>query len=93
LQKAYNGVKKIVERHRHRYEANPIYRKRFEESGLIVSGESHGLIEAIELNNHPWFVAVQFHPEFTSRLQHPNQLILGFCKESKKRLDESRPTI
>lgn len=93
LQKAYGGAKKILERHRHRYEANPIYRKRFEDAGLKVCGESHGLIEAIELKDHPWFVAVQFHPEFTSRLQHPNQLILAFCKESKKHLDESRSTI
>lgn len=90
FQKAYGGSRKIIERHRHRYEANPMYRKRFEEAGLIVCGESHGLIEAIELKEHPWFVAVQFHPEFTSRLQHPNQLILAFCKESKKLLDEPR---
>ncbi|MBE0491487.1 MAG: CTP synthase [Sulfurospirillum sp.] len=79
LQKAYDNQKKITERHRHRYEANPAYRKDFEKAGMIVSGESDGLIEAIELQGHPWFLGVQFHPEFTSRLTAPNKAILGFC--------------
>ncbi|MDC7794414.1 glutamine amidotransferase-related protein, partial [Campylobacter coli] len=69
LAKVYNEAKSVKERHRHRYEANPKYRKEFEDKGLIVSGESEGLIEAVELNNHPFFLAVQFHPEFTSRLE------------------------
>lgn len=85
LQKAYNNQKTIKERHRHRYEANPKYRSMLEEKGLIISGESNGLIEAIELANHPWFVAVQFHPEFTSRLQNPNPIILEFVKQSLKK--------
>lgn len=85
LQKAYNNQKTIKERHRHRYEANPKYRSMLEEKGLIISGESNGLIEAIELANHPWFVAVQFHPEFTSRLQNPNPVILEFVKQSLKK--------
>ena len=51
---------------------------------MIVSGESGGLIEAVELKEHPWFVAVQFHPEFTSRLQAPNAVILEFIKQSIK---------
>lgn len=84
LKKAYNNEKTIKERHRHRYEANPKYRQALEEKGLIISGESNGLIEAIELENHPWFVAVQFHPEFTSRLQNPNPVILEFVKQSLK---------
>ncbi len=82
LQKIYNGLSKIHERHRHRYEANPKYRKEFEKHGLIVSGESNGLIEAVELKDHPWFLGVQFHPEFTSRLQRPNEVILSFVKAS-----------
>lgn len=80
LSKVYNGAKSIKERHRHRYEANPKYRKDFENKGLIVSGESDGLVEAVELNNHPFFLAVQFHPEFTSRLERVNPAICGFIK-------------
>ncbi|EAI3710584.1 CTP synthase [Campylobacter coli] len=80
LAKVYNNAKNIKERHRHRYEANPKYRKEFEDKGLIVSGESEGLIEAVELNNHPFFLAVQFHPEFTSRLERVNSVICGFIK-------------
>ncbi|EJG9948952.1 CTP synthase [Campylobacter coli] len=80
LAKVYNNTKNIKERHRHRYEANPKYRKEFEDKGLIVSGESEGLIEAVELNNHPFFLAVQFHPEFTSRLERVNPVICGFIK-------------
>ena len=90
LQKAYEGEKRILERHRHRYEANGKYRKAVEAAGMVISGESKGLIEAVELKEHPWFVGVQYHPEFTSRLQHPNRIILAFCKEAKKRIDETR---
>jgi len=82
LQKVYNGKKKIMERHRHRYEANPEYRDAFEKQGLIVSGESDGLIEVVELKDHPWFLGVQFHPEFTSRLQNPNEAMIGFVEAS-----------
>lgn len=90
LQKAYDNEKRIFERHRHRYEANGAYRKALENAGMIVCGESKGLIEAIELKEHPWFVAVQFHPEFTSRLENPNKIILAFCKETKKQSDASK---
>jgi len=83
LHKAYN-CNIIYERHRHRYEANPKYREELENSGLEVTGESNGLIEAVEVKDHPWFVGVQFHPEFTSRLQKPNPIILGFVKASKE---------
>ena len=80
LRNVYEGQKVIRERHRHRYEANPAYREAFEKAGLIVSGESKGLIEAVELKDHPWFLGVQFHPEFTSRLTNPNKTILAFSK-------------
>ncbi len=83
LYKAYDS-KIIYERHRHRYEANPKYRDILEENGLIITGESNGLIEAVEVKEHPWFVGVQFHPEFTSRLQNPNPIILEFVKISKE---------
>ncbi|NDJ27092.1 CTP synthase [Campylobacter sp. MIT 19-121] len=80
LSQIYAGKKSIKERHRHRYEANPKYRKDFEEKGLIISGESKGLIEAVELKDHPFFIGVQFHPEFTSRLVSVNPVILAFIK-------------
>ncbi|MBW6489341.1 CTP synthase [Sulfurimonas sp.] len=80
LRKAYGGAKTIFERHRHRYEANPTYRKQLEDAGMIVTGESDGLIEAVEIKDHPWFLGVQFHPEFTSRLQTPNPSILAFVE-------------
>ena len=82
LHKAYNSDI-IYERHRHRYEANPKYRELLEQSGLEITGESGGLIEAIEVKDHPWFLGVQFHPEFTSRLQNPNPSILAFVKAAK----------
>ena len=81
LEKAY-GTNVIYERHRHRYEANPMYRERLESAGMEVTGESDGLIEVVEVKDHPWFVGVQFHPEFTSRLQNPNEIILSFVKAS-----------
>ena len=82
LREAYNGEATIYERHRHRYEANPTYREALETAGMIVTGESNGLIEAVEIKDHPWFLGVQFHPEFTSRLQTPNPSILAFVKAS-----------
>lgn len=80
LRAAYNNEELIFERHRHRYEANPAYREALENAGMMVTGESHGLIEAVEIPAHPWFLGVQFHPEFTSHLQSPNPSILGFVK-------------
>ena len=79
LRKAYDSSV-IYERHRHRYEANPAYREQFESKGMEITGESQGLIEAVEVRDHPWFLGVQFHPEFTSRLQNPNPAILAFVK-------------
>ncbi len=87
LREAY-ASKVIYERHRHRYEANPAYREALEAAGMEVTGESHGLIEAIEVSDHPWFLGVQFHPEFTSRLQHVNECILAFIKASKQHASE-----
>lgn len=84
LFKAYDSTI-IYERHRHRYEANPKYKEQLESAGLEVTGESNGLIEAVEVKEHPWFVGVQFHPEFTSRLQKPNQIILAFVNAAKEK--------
>ncbi len=76
---------KVIERHRHRYEVNASYEKTLEENGMIVSGKSkEGLIEAVELKNHPWFVAVQFHPEFTNKLKAPNKVIMSFVENAYK---------
>lgn len=77
---------KILERHRHRFEFNPIYRKQLEEAGLVISGSSPdgSLAEIIEIEKHPFFVASQFHPELTSRPFHPNPLFLGFIKAAGK---------
>lgn len=84
LQNAYGNEKIYFERHRHRYEANPKYKELLEKAGMVICGESNGLIEAVEIKDHPWFVGVQFHPEFTSHLQTPNPIILEFIKQSKK---------
>jgi CTP synthase len=81
LREAYDSSV-IFERHRHRYEANPKYRDELEAKGMEITGESNGLIEAVEVKDHPWFLGVQFHPEFTSRLQNANPAILAFVKAS-----------
>jgi CTP synthase len=61
------GATTISERHRHRYEVNNNYLPQLETAGLKITGRSHdGLVEVIEVGEHPWFVACQFHPEFTS---------------------------
>jgi len=75
----------IQERHRHRYEVNISYKDKFEKNGLIFSGLSpdNKLPEIIELKNHPWFVAVQFHPEFKSRPLAPHPLFSAFIKAAK----------
>ncbi|SDI47469.1 CTP synthase [Natribacillus halophilus] len=70
----------VYERHRHRYEFNNAYREEFEQAGLILSGQSpdNRLVEIIELNDHPFFVAAQFHPEFVSRPTRPQPLFRTF---------------
>ena len=77
--------KSIKERHRHRYEVNISYKKQFEKNGMIFSGLSpdNSLPEIIELKNHPWFVGVQFHPEFKSRPLAPHPLFSSFIKAAK----------
>ena len=77
----------VFERHRHRYELNNNFRARLEEKGLLVTGEyeEKHLAEIVELKNHPWFVAVQFHPEFRSRPTTPHPLFREFVKASLNR--------
>ena len=76
------GQDKISERHRHRYEFNNDYRKDFTKAGLMIVGTSpnNHLVEVIELPLHPFFVGVQFHPEFKSRPDRPHPLFDGFIK-------------
>ena len=73
IQKIYKS-KSIFERHRHRYEVNNLHINNFEKKGMIFSGMSpdNKLPEIVELNNHPWFIGVQFHPEFKSRHFNPH---------------------
>ncbi len=84
IRKIY-GSKLIKERHRHRYEVNKNYKDKFEKKGLIFSGNSpdKNLPEIIELKNHPWFIGVQFHPEFKSRPLSPHPLFSSFIKAAK----------
>lgn len=79
------GEQVVYERHRHRFEFNNAYRERMHEAGLIVSGLSPDgrLVEIIELRNHPWFVASQFHPELKSRPTRPHPLFRDFIKAVK----------
>ena len=74
------GCEDVSERHRHRYEFNNAYREQFEAQGLTISGSSPdgSLVEIVELDGHPWFLAVQFHPEFKSQPTRPHPLFAGF---------------
>ncbi|MBI4595657.1 MAG: CTP synthase [Candidatus Tectomicrobia bacterium] len=80
------GVDEIYERHRHRYEFNMGYRKVLEKNGLKITGISPDgrLVEIIELENHPWFLGVQFHPEFKSSPRKPHPLFRDFVKAALK---------
>ena len=82
--KAY-GVREVYERHRHRYEFNNRYRIQLEEAGLKFSGLSPNgnLVEIIEVENHPWFLAGQFHPEFKSSPMEPHPLFTAFISHSR----------
>ncbi|MEC0244963.1 CTP synthase [Paenibacillus chitinolyticus] len=82
----------VYERHRHRYEFNNEYREMIESAGLRISGTSPDgrLVEIVELPDHPWFLAVQFHPEFTSRPNRPQPLFREFVKAAFTYKQESR---
>lgn len=76
----------IEERHRHRFEFNNEYKSKFEDAGMIATGlnTKDNLVEIVELKDHPWFVGVQFHPEYKSTVANPHPLFIGFVKESSK---------
>ncbi|ASB50061.1 CTP synthase [Alkalitalea saponilacus] len=85
------GTELIKERHRHRYEFNNDFLKRFEEGGMIAAGcnPDTGLVEIIEIPDHKWFVGVQFHPEYSSTVVSPHPLFMAFVKAS---IDDKKST-
>ena len=89
LRKLY-GEEMISERHRHRYEFNNDFRTLFEKFGMVLSGTSPDdkLVEAVEIPSHPFFIAVQFHPEFKSRPQRPHPCFSGLIKASLERREK-----
>src|SRR5205823_13855208 len=91
------GAPEVSERHRHRYEFNNQYRSQFAAHGMEVTGASPNgkLVEIVELRDHPWYLAVQFHPEFKSKPTAAHPLFRGFiqaCVQRRegKRLDGQR---
>jgi CTP synthase len=89
------GEQVVYERHRHRWEVNPVYQEPLERCGLVVSGHTKDerLVEIIELPDHPFFVAGQFHPELRSRPTHPHPLFREFVSSAlayrRARADQS----
>jgi len=81
---AYTEYKKekISERHRHRYEFNNKYKEILTSKGLVIAGQNGDLVEIVEVKNHPWFVATQFHPEFKSRPLNAHPLFAGLVREA-----------
>ena len=86
---AYYGTGLVYERHRHRYELNNQYRREMEQAGLVISGTSPDdrLAEAVELPDHPFFIGVQFHPEFKSRPNQSHPLFKGFISAALERAE------
>jgi CTP synthase len=87
---AYDDEAVVAERHRHRYEVNNAYRQELVDAGLVVSGtfQEGRLVEVVELADHPWFVASQFHPEFKSRPTRPAPLFREFVAAAVARARE-----
>jgi CTP synthase len=86
LAAAVYGRSMISERHRHRYEFNNDYLELFRNHGMIASGinPENKLVEIIEIPEHPWFVGVQFHPEYKSTVDRPHPLFVGFVQAALK---------
>ena len=96
LHKAYQSDS-VYERHRHRFELNNDFRKELSEAGMVFSGiyPDADLVEVVEVADHPWFLATQYHPEFKSRPTRPHPLFSGFVGAAAARLEEqvAFPTI
>ena len=95
------GSEEVIERHRHRFEFNDNYANRLTAAGLVISARSsdkNGLVEMIELPEHPWFIGCQFHPEYTSNPRDGHPLFTGFItaaldyNESGQKLEKSGDT-
>jgi CTP synthase len=93
--RAVYGEEVIYERHRHRFEVNNRYRQTLENAGMLLSGVSPDgrLVEIVELKDHPWFVASQFHPEFKSRPERPHPLFDGFVATALALRDGREPVL
>jgi CTP synthase len=85
----------IYERHRHRYEVNNSYRQQLEQGGLVCSGVSpdYRLVEIVEMKNHPFFIATQFHPEFKSRPNRAHPIFAGLIAAALEYQSTSKPKI
>jgi len=92
VQKIYHGASEISERHRHRYEFNNNYKEQLEKAGLVASGVNNetGLVEIVEVPAHPWFIGVQYHPEYKSTVDNPHPLFVGFIKAALKHQKEGK---
>jgi CTP synthase len=94
LARAIYGSETVFERHRHRFEFNNSYRDRYTQAGLRFSGLSKDdLVEVIELPGHPWFVATQFHPEFTSTPRDGHPLFTGFVRAARQHRNAQLPEV
>lgn len=82
VKKVYHNASEIAERHRHRYEFNNDYKDQIEKAGMIASGinKETGLVEIVEIPKHPWFIGVQYHPEYKSTVLNPHPLFVVFVK-------------
>jgi CTP synthase len=89
------GVEVVSERHRHRYEVNPKFRKQLEDVGLVCSGveAQRGLVEFIELPGHPFWIGTQAHPEFQSRPDRPHPLFRDLVGEALVRAEGRLPRL
>lgn len=94
LSRELYGKDVITERHRHRYEFNNSYRDTLEQNGLKIAGFSDdgSLVEIVEIPEHPWFVGVQFHPEFTSTPRDGHPLFSGYVRAARKFAESTEKT-
>ncbi len=90
VKRVYDGATNISERHRHRYEFNNAYKEQLMTAGMVASGinKETGLVEIIELTDHPWFIGVQYHPEYKSTVASPHPLFVGFVKAALKHKEQ-----
>ena len=94
VHKAY-GTDLVEERHRHRYEFNNAFTQDFEYNGMMATGKNPktGLVEVVEIPDHPWFVGAQFHPEYKSTVEHPHPLFIAFVKAALKKSSKKKEKV